>query len=60
MAFLQIVIRVTGLSKALIRLDSVSDRIEYWKRQGYELTGTPSFIEKWGALYPMEKKLTGS
>jgi len=40
-----------------IRLDSTSDRVEYWKRNGYELTGMPSANPIWGKLYPMTKKL---
>lgn len=46
---------IFGYSK--IRLDSVSYRVDYWKSHGYEVVGMPQFKEKWGNLYPMEKKL---
>jgi len=44
-----------GYSK--IRLDSTSERIEYWKSYGYEMIGMPSSNDKWGKLFPMEKNL---
>ena len=40
-----------------IRLDSTDERVSYWKGHDYELIGMPSSSDKWGQLFPMEKKL---
>jgi len=40
-----------------IRMDSISDRVDYWtKHHGFEMTGMPH-QGKLGQVYPMEKKL---
>jgi len=49
-----------NLGHSYIRLDSVSYRVEYWKSYGYQVSGMPKFVEKWGQLYPMEKNLAKS
>lgn len=41
----------------MIKLDSTANRVEYWKTLGYRISGTPSWNEKFGQLFPMEKKL---
>ena len=40
-----------------IRLDSTSERVSYWKKNGYEIIGMPASVNKWGKLFPMEKRL---
>lgn len=40
-----------------IRVDSASERVEYWKKYGYEIIGMPQNCEGWGEVFPMEKKL---
>lgn len=42
----------------IIKLDSPTNRVEYWKDQGYKISGTPSWNETFGQLFPMEKKLS--
>jgi len=42
-----------------IRLESISDRVGYWKNLGFVLSGMP-YAGKVGMLYPMEKKLLSS
>lgn len=44
-----------GYSK--ITLNSVQNRIKYWKSNGYEITGPAEFGNVWGMLTPMEKKI---
>jgi hypothetical protein len=43
---------------AMIKLESTSNRVEYWKSQGYKITGTPSLSAKFGQLFSMEKRLS--
>ncbi|MFZ1077958.1 MAG: hypothetical protein WAN47_11075 [Nitrosotalea sp.] len=43
-----------GYSK--ITLNSVQNRIGYWKSNGYEIIGPSEFSNVWGMLTPMEKK----
>lgn len=52
---LEIVSLQFGYSK--ITLNSVQNRIEYWKLNGYEITGPAEFSNVWGMLTPMEKKI---
>lgn len=40
-----------------IRLDSIGDRIEYWKFHGYKIIGVGHADENLGQIYPMEKNL---
>jgi pyruvate carboxylase len=40
-----------------IRLDSIADRVEYWKSHGYVITGIGYNVENLGRIYPMEKTL---
>jgi hypothetical protein len=40
-----------------IRLDSIADRVEYWKSHGYVITGIGYNDENLCMIYPMEKTL---
>lgn len=42
---------------AKIRLDSVADRVMYWKSHGYQMTGIGHSDKRLGQIYPMEKQL---
>lgn len=46
------------LGHTKIRLDSISERVEYWKSYGYEMTGIGHADDKLGKIYPMEKRLS--
>ncbi|MBI5378356.1 MAG: hypothetical protein HZA82_07010 [Thaumarchaeota archaeon] len=43
---------------SMLKLESTSNRVEYWKSQGYKITGTPSQSDKFGQLFSMEKRLS--
>lgn len=40
-----------------IRLDSIGERVEYWKSHGYQIIGMGHVDDKLGQIYPMEKQL---
>lgn len=43
---------------SIIKLESTSNRVEYWKSQGYKITGMPSQNDKFGQLFSMEKRFS--